>query len=96
MATDLSGFNKKIAALRSMKHEVMKQALPTFIKNTPKRSGNARRSTRLDSKDVIQANYGYAKKLDDGASRQSPEGMVKPTVKEIKKIVDSITKKIGK
>jgi hypothetical protein len=94
--TDLSGFKRKIAELNKVKHEVMKQALPIFIANTPKRSGNARRSTKLDSKDVIQAQYNYASKLDAGSSKQSPQGMTKPTIKEIQKIVSSVTKKVVK
>jgi hypothetical protein len=94
--TDLSGLHKKIAAATSVKHEVMKQALPIFIANTPKHSGNARRNTRLDGQDVIQAAYGYASRLDAGSSNQAPRGMTEPTIKEIKKIVQSVIKKVVK
>ena len=49
-----------------------------FVKETPVRSGNARRNTKLRKKE-IQANYPYAQRLDEGYSKQSPEGMVQPT-----------------
>lgn len=49
-----------------------------FVSETPIRSGNARRNTKL-KKNEIQANYPYAQRLDEGYSKQSPEGMTKPT-----------------
>ena len=54
------------------------EAEKVFVKNTPIRSGNARRSTSLQGK-TIKANYNYAKRLDEGYSKQAPDGMVKPT-----------------
>ena len=41
--------------------------------------GNARRSTRLVGT-TIDADYPYAKPLDNGHSRQAPKGMSKPTL----------------
>lgn len=55
-----------------------KEAEKEFVKNTPIRTGNARRNTKRN-KDTIVANYPYAKRLDEGYSKQSPQGMVKPT-----------------
>lgn len=49
-----------------------------WVRTTPKRSGNARRSTELRG-GVIHANYPYAQRLDEGHSRQAPRGMVEPT-----------------
>lgn len=46
--------------------------------NTPKRTGNARRKTRLRNT-TIEANYPYARVLDKGHSKQAPDGLVKPT-----------------
>lgn len=54
-----------------------------FRKITPIRSGNARRNTVL-SKDTIEANYPYARRLDQGYSRQAPDGMTKPTEEYMK------------
>jgi hypothetical protein len=55
------------------------EAYKVFVKETPVRSGNARRNTKLKNKKDIVAGYAYAERLDQGWSKQSPEGMVKPT-----------------
>lgn len=67
-----------------------KEAEKVFVQNTPVRSGNARRNTKL-RKDTIVANYAYAQRLDEGYSKQSPQGMIKPTedyiIKRFKEIM---------
>ena len=51
-----------------------------FVDNTPIRTGNARRSTRLQ-RDAIVADYNYATALEvDARSRQAPNGMSEPTI----------------
>lgn len=70
---------------------VPKEAYTEFVSETPIRSGNARRNTRLE-KNKIKAQYPYAKRLDDGYSKQSPQGMTEPTVNFIKKRVAQILK----
>jgi hypothetical protein len=92
---DTTKFDRKVAALLQVKHEVMKQALPIFVGYTPKKSGNARSKTRL-SNDTIKAEYDYAGKLDEGASRQAPNGMVDPTEKELARLVRKEVIKRGK
>jgi len=52
----------------------------------PVNGGNARRNTRL-SGDEIQADYAYAQRLDNGWSKQSPNGMTKPTEKFIQEYI---------
>lgn len=49
-----------------------------FVRQTPIRSGNARRQTRLVG-DTISADYPYASRLENGWSRQAPTGMSEPT-----------------
>jgi hypothetical protein len=53
------------------------QALTEFKRLTPIRGGNARRRTTLRN-DAIEADYPYAQRLDQGWSRQAPEGMTRP------------------
>jgi hypothetical protein len=72
--------------------QVPKEAYKEFVQNTPIRSGNARRKTRLDGT-KIKAQYPYAKKLDEGFSNQNPDGMSKPTEDFIKKRVAAILRK---
>jgi len=76
-------FSNKITPLLKKQQQQIKklpdQAYKVFVKNTPVRSGNARRNTKLKGKKQIEANYPYAQRLDQGYSKQSPEGMVQPT-----------------
>jgi len=67
------------------------EAYKEFVKDTPIRSGRARRSTKLNG-NVINANYPYAKRLDEGYSDQSPDGMTTPTEAFVKKRVKQILK----
>ena len=70
------------------------EAYKVFVQETPVRSGNARRNTNLRNKKQIQANYPYSQRLDEGYSKQSPEGMVKPTEEFIKqRFIDIMTGK---
>jgi len=83
------------ASLRRMQSELDKlpaEAYNFFVKATPKRTGNARRKTRL-SKNEIQANYPYAERLDTGWSKQAPNGMTEPTSKYIEARLDKIIRK---
>ena len=55
--------------------------------NTPIKTGNARRNwTKTVTKDsaVIQNKVPYIERLEAGASRQAPKGIIKPTLTQIK------------
>ena len=70
------------------------EAYKFFKAQTPIRSGNARRKTRLDKgKEEIVADYPYAERLDTGYSKQAPKGMTKPTEQYIKKRLKQIMRK---
>jgi hypothetical protein len=79
---------KKIAQLNA----VPGQAYTFFKAHTPIKTGNARSRTTL-KKDTIVAAYPYAQQLDDGRSRQAPDGMSKPTEAFVKKTTDKIMKR---
>lgn len=70
---------------------VMIEAHGEFVKNTPKRTGNARNKTRKLGNE-IRADYGYASALDKGKSKQAPQGMTKPTLEFIERKIDKIIK----
>ena len=59
--------------------KIPEEAYKIFVKETPVRKGNARRNTKLKGKKQIVADYPYAQKLNEGYSKQSPEGMIQPT-----------------
>jgi hypothetical protein len=69
--------------------QMAKLAYPVFIDNTPERTGNAKSRTSLRS-NHINANYPYAQRLDDGWSRQKPNGMTKPTAKWFANYIKSL------
>lgn len=80
------------AATRRIQRQLSKlpdEAYDVFRKETPIRTGNARSKTRLRG-DTIDANYPYAQRLDDGYSRQSPRGMITPTLEYLRKRVRQI------
>lgn len=87
--------NDKItSSIKSIKAKLKllpQEAYKEFVIETPIRSGRARRSTKLNG-NVISANYPYAKRLDEGYSNQSPNGMTAPTEAFIKKRVKQILK----
>ncbi|MFY8212575.1 MAG: hypothetical protein ACOVLB_07930 [Candidatus Nanopelagicus sp.] len=84
ISASLKNIQQKLAALPQ-------EAFKEFVSNTPIRSGNARRKTKLKSNE-IHADYPYAQKLDQGYSKQKPKGMVKPTEAFIKKRIKQILK----
>ena len=57
-------------------------AADEFRKITPIRTGNARSKTNRINVGV-EAAYPYANALNDGFSRQAPQGMTQPTVEKI-------------
>jgi len=73
-------------------NKLPKEAHKVFKDETPIKTGNARRRTRLQG-EVIKADYDYATELDAGKSRQAPEGMVKPTEEYITRRVKQIMRK---
>jgi hypothetical protein len=76
-----------MAQLTKVMTDLPKDAHAEFVKNTPVRTGNARRNTRLQGDNIV-ADYNYSQELDQGHSKQSPDGMVKPTEQWIRKEVD--------
>lgn len=69
--------------LQQIKKEITAEAMAKegfnhFRKITPFKTGNAKRNTFLN-KDTIEANYPYARRLDEGSSAQARDGMTKPT-----------------
>ena len=72
--------------------EIPEEAYRYWVSVTPKRTGNARKRTKL-RKNMIVADYPYAVPLDEGASRQAPKGMSDPTIKHIKSLADQAIRK---
>ena len=69
-----------------------KEGYNHWKKITPKKTGNAKRRTRLQGS-KIKADYDYAVPLDEGRSRQAPRGMSKPTVEYLDRRLRRILRK---
>lgn len=54
---------------------------------TPIDSGNARRNT-FSRGDTIYAQYPYAKRLDEGWSKQNTKGLIDPTIKHLQDLIN--------
>lgn len=84
---------QKLNSVSKQLGNLPKEAYNVFVKNTPIQKGNARRNTVLRGQQ-IQANYPYAKRLNEGYSKQSPDGMVEPTTRFVQEKVSKIVKGI--
>lgn len=74
-----SNISKRIGQLNRVLRSVPTEAHKEFVKVTPKKTGNAKRSTKLKDT-TIAAEYNYANRLNTGWSKQAPQGMFKPMV----------------
>lgn len=63
-----------------------------FQSITPVKTGNARANTYTTG-DSIRAAYNYANRLDEGSSKQAPNGMTEPTIKFIDKRLKQLVEK---
>lgn len=94
MKVDSTKFYKRFGKLDNLAKDAMDDALPFYKETTPIRSGNARKRTRKRTETKIASNYGYAGKLDDGWSKQAPDGFTDPTIDHIRKFIDKTVGKI--
>jgi len=79
---------KVFTRLLDLPEDLMQQSYTYLKKKTPIRSGNARKSTKLENKNrKIHSNYAYAGRLDEGWSSQAPKGFTDPTLDNMDKIV---------
>lgn len=80
----------QLESIRRELQQLPKETYDYFRSITPIRSGNARRRTRLQG-NTIQADYAYAQALDQGHSKQAPQGMVTPTERWLQRRLKQIT-----
>lgn len=95
MSVTIKGFDRVYSKLTKVKQGIAhlpEEAYKEFIKNTPIKKGNARRNTKLRNKKTIAANYPYAGRLNEGYSKQAPQGMVEPTLEFMRERVSKIVR----
>lgn len=82
----------KLQSLTNGIEDLPRQAYHEWVRTTPKKSGNARRHTNLKG-DAIHADYPYAQRLDQGWSKQAPNGMSEPITKFLERELQKLIRK---
>lgn len=73
-----------LSRLQDQISDLKRDAHRNFVRETPVRTGNARKNTVLKG-DQIQANYPYSVRLEKQSwSRQAPNGMSEPTIEQLR------------
>jgi len=83
--------NKIVSKLNSIKSLLNENAIAAegakYMQSiTPFKSGNAKRHTVANG-NLIEANYPYAKRLDEGWSKQNQIGLIDPTMKHMEEYI---------
>lgn len=87
LKVDVRNLNSMFNQLEQISTDLPEETYQEFKKNTPIRTGNARKNTKRRG-DTIIADYPYAQRLDSGWSKQAPDGMVTPTEEWLQKEVN--------
>jgi hypothetical protein len=75
-------FDKRMKKLAGLPSYLVDEALKITKENTPVASGNARNKT-IKKRNKIVSNYAYAGRLNEGYSKQAPQGFTKPTIEQL-------------
>jgi hypothetical protein len=79
LEVDTNAFKKILDKIDKGCHRAWNDTGKYYKRITPKDTGNAQRNTQRTQKKII-ANYPYAGRLDEGWSKQAPEGMTDPAI----------------
>lgn len=84
-----SGATTRMTQIQREISTLVNKAYVYFRQTTPRDTGSAKSNTRLEGT-TIHADYAYATRLNNGYSRQAPEGMSKPTIEYLRKQIRKI------
>jgi len=93
MRIDARVFNKRMRKLAELPEHLLDEALDLVKENTPVQSGYARRNTKKKGNAIV-ADYPYADRLNQGYSKQAPDGFTEPTIEQLRKEADKFVRKI--
>ncbi len=86
-------FDKRMKKLAGLPSYLVDEALDITKENTPVASGTARNKT-IKKGNKIVSNYAYAGRLNEGYSRQAPQGFTKPTIEQLDDKTENYVRKI--
>jgi hypothetical protein len=81
--------DRRLAQVNRFLEELPRTAHEKFRATTPIDTGNARNSTELRGNEIT-GNYEYASRLQEGWSKQAPDGMRDPTIEDIRRRLNSL------
>ena len=93
MKVDARIFNKRMKELSKLPEHLLDEALDLVKEYTPKDSGYAQRNVKRKGNSIV-ADYPYAGRLDDGYSRQAPNGFTEPTIEQLHKETNNFVRKV--
>lgn len=93
MRINASKFFDRLEELEELPELTMKKSYLVYRNETPIRSGNARNRTKRNGL-ILKSKYGYALRLDEGWSKQSPQGFSEPTIDYMEKFIKDRAGKI--
>jgi len=93
MRINASKFFDRMEELEELPELTMKKSYIFYRSETPIRSGNARNKTKRNGL-TLKSNYGYAGRLDEGWSKQAPNGFSDPTIDYIERFIKDRAGKI--
>jgi len=86
-------FDKRMKELAGLPSYLVDEALKITKENTPVASGNARNKT-IKKGNKIVSNYAYAGRLNEGYSKQAPQGFTQPTIEQLDDKASKYVRKI--
>jgi hypothetical protein len=86
-------FDILVDKIDDMSLSVMKQGHVYLRNKTPIDQGNARNRTKRQGL-TIRSKYPYAGRLDEGWSKQAPNGFTEPTIDELERLIDNYIKRV--
>ena len=94
IVVDARQFDRLMKELQEVPAESMRQTYRYYKNATPIRSGNARRKTIRPSDTVILSDYAYAGRLDEGWSKQAPNGFTEASSNHLVNVIGRLVGRI--
>ena len=85
---DQSAFGKILDKIDQGCHRAWSDTGKYYKRITPIDTGNAQRNTKKNKRKII-ADYPYAARLDEGWSKQAPNGMTEPAIEAFDEFIEN-------
>ena len=93
MKVNARKFNQRMKKLSQLPEYLLDEALDLVKEYTPVKSGYARSQVVKQGNSIV-ADYPYAARLDEGYSKQSPNGFTEPTIEQLQRKTNTFVRKV--